>query len=853
MSTKIIEVTGSEPVVTVDQDVSNVSVVNQPIEVIVQSAVAVGNATIRNALGAIDPIWYDKVNGVFGFIDRSEVVRSELIVDASATPDYAGEFTGVVNLDSEQFDIFPIQIAGAITEFDFGNIASGQTVTVICSQSATPGFIDESSPAWANWFWTNNNNEFPNQTGATFIIKVLWTGNTYYASLIEFDTVIPESQVGIPVSPVAPENPEPGWLWYDTTTNSLMIYVDGSWLIAGGGGGANVIVSETQPTDPPPAVGDLWYDTGVTPAQLRIYNGSSFEIVNPADQGPRGFTGSRGAMGYTGSAGSDGTDGFTGSRGFDGSIGFTGSRGDSGFTGSASTAQGPKGFDGSRGFTGSRGNKGYTGSQGSTGPIGETGYSGSRGFQGYTGSLGDQGFTGSASTIAGPTGFTGSTGSGFTGSVGDQGIQGFTGSRGLDGTGASMPEPPADGEQYARVLEPGETLGDWEIVASASGGDWDGILFDKFALIQQPTLNGDNGFAADSGIAIGKNGLNNVVNSNQHNNLAIGRNTSIEDGKENITIFGSNMPVRINNGWNLPDNSALFGNNETRNFYLGFTLCVKDFSDNSYGSLIDVLELSPVMGVAQSRDMVVTTNGSLMLVNDYDPVDKEQMLHIKSTKVRHSGTVDTSGALAHPEIIRREIYSDPVNIVSSQSDVGATLTEMDEIANPDQTWRSPRNINYISPERTRFRKFAECVNYQAPGDTDPAYPDQSFSGPDMDIDLNRGTIQHKILQNNVTNLQVADSELTDGSQLRSMGLQASEPDPGTSITILLYHKAAIKTIAWPTNFKFLGGDNTLSTQPETLPVQTINGVTFSDIVAVDMICALYDGNTWWSSITRGYS
>ena len=159
MSTKIIEVTGTQPLVTVDEDVSNVSVVNQPINVTVESAVAVGNTTIRNAFGAIDPIYYDKVNGLFGFIDRSEVVRSEKMVDASATPDYAGEFTGVVELDAENFDIFPIRIAGPITDFDFGNIASGQTVTIICEQSMTPGYIDDDPPgSWSNWFWTNNNN-----------------------------------------------------------------------------------------------------------------------------------------------------------------------------------------------------------------------------------------------------------------------------------------------------------------------------------------------------------------------------------------------------------------------------------------------------------------------------------------------------------------------------------------------------------------------------------------------------------------------------------------------------------------------------------------------------------------------
>jgi hypothetical protein len=424
MSTKIIEVTGTQPLVTVDEDVSNVSVVNQPIEITVSSAVAVGNATIRNALGAIDPIYYNKQNGVFGFIDRSEVVRSEKMADPANLPEYAGELTGDIILDAENFDIFVINVSGDIDSITFGNIntaeptmADGQTVTIIGTQSTSnpPGEINQSSGNWSNWFWINDNADLPQGAGDVFMIKVLWTGNTYYASLMEFNTLMPTTQVGIPVGPIAPENPDAGWLWYRYQSNhpdALMIYVNNQWVVAGGGGGASVTVDDQPP--PNPSEGDLWYDTGTAIAPLKIYYEGQWVTANPGPEGEQGFTGSRGSIGYTGSIGFTGSRGFTGSKGDQGATGFDGSastlpgpQGDIGFTGSqgftgSTGAFAAIGFTGSQGFTGSAstapgltGSKGYTGSRGNQGQKGSTGYSGSRGFPGSTGYTGSAGFNGS--------------------------------------------------------------------------------------------------------------------------------------------------------------------------------------------------------------------------------------------------------------------------------------------------------------------------------------------------------------------------------------------------------------------------------------------------------------------------
>jgi len=865
----IIEVTGTQPLVTVDDNVSNVSVVNESVYVTVESAVAVGNTTIRNALGAIPPIWYDKQSGTFGFIDRDEVVRSEKMVDAASTPIYGGASPtsqSVVSLDAEQYDIFTIQIAGRITGFDFSNanggtIASGQTVTIICSQSTTPGYIDTGSDDWANWFWTNNNNQFPMGQYDTFMIKVLYTGNTYYASLIEFDTVMPDSQVGIPVGPDAPVNAEPGWLWYRYTASepdALMIMLPGSWggwtEISGSSGGASVHVGD-EPGPPNPEVGDLWFNTSRNPDTLQVYNDNKW---NDSE-------GLQGPIGYTGSQGIKGPQGFDGSSGNDGDVGFTGSRGDKGFNGSRGF-NGSKGFDGSKGFNGSKGDQGIIGFTGSKGDIGFTGSASTApGLLGFTGSKGDIGFTGSASTAPGPIGSTGFTGSrGYTGNPGDNGQRGFSGSQGFtgsqgpagadgaNGTGAIDSDVDPDGKQYARVRTDPQGEGFWEeVVSTGGGGDWDGILYDKPAVIQQ-RLGLSDFNQNDSGIQIGKNGFDPndqdplIISAGQHNNLVLGRNTYIRSGGKNITLLGSDL--RPGENLIVSDNTMFLGNPETQTVHLGATLVVEDESFDKYGSIYDVTKISPS---ENNRDLVITTPGSIILANNTGNPD--QGIQINASRLRYRSSLLPGGEDADTSNIRREIYFDATNILSSATNVEDVATEDNELSQQTATWNARRQLNYISPERIRFRKFAECVNYQRPDSDTPGFPNQSYADTDMDIDLHRGTIQHKILTDNVININITDQEWTSGTTFRAMGPVDHQPEPGTSITIIMYHQDALRTIAWPDNFKFLGGDSALTTDAGDATTQNINGVIINNIAAIDMLHSFYDGQTWWSSITRGYA
>jgi len=909
MSTKIIEVTGTQPLVTVDENVSNVEVVNQPIEITVSSAVAVGNATIRNALGAIDPIYYDKPNGVFGFIDRSEVVRSEKMADPANLPEYAGELTGDIILDAENFDIFVINISGDIDSIQFNNIADGQTVTIIGTQSTSnpPGIINQSSGNWTNWYWINDNADLPQNAGDVFMIKVLWTGNTYYASLMEFNTLMPETQVGIPVSDTPPDNPDEGWLWYryqSTDPDALMIYVDSDWVVAGGGGGASVHVGETEP--PNPTEGDLWYDTGTAINPLKIYYDNSWVTANPGQEGPRGFTGSRGPIGFVGSRGFTGSAGFTGSKGEQGETGFNGSastipgpQGDTGFTGSqgftgSTGAFAAVGFTGSRGETGYTGSastalgpQGYTGSQGSTGPLGQTGYSGSRGWTGSTGFTGSQGeasttpgpvgstgftgsigFTGSqgeASTTPGPVGSTGFTGSiGFTGSQGDQGDIGYTGSA---GQGIMDEDAPPDGLQYARVRQPGEAEGDgtWEPIEATGGGEWDGILYDKPAVIQQPNniTDFDN---SQSGITIGKNGFDDLnqpipVQIGQHNNIVIGRGSRIYSGLENVICLGSQNELSdgTQGGTQIRDNSVVLGNLDSQNIYLGGIATILDESLNKWGNDLNVMVVSPIL---PDRNLAITAEGSVVIANKFDPADPDQLLQINATRVRHRGSLDPeTGDQAYPYVMRTEIYPEFTNILSARPHVFNPATEDDEINSVFSTWSEMRSINYFSPERIRFRYYAECVNQEKPGAPPQGITQTIYADATMNIDLHRGTIQHFILTEDVVNINITSKTLVDGSPLRDMGFSEFMAEPGTSMTLILYHQDSLRTIDWPRDignqagqFMFLGGDELLSTEVGNLPDPIgINGEFISNIMAIDMLHAFYDGITWWGSITRGYA
>lgn len=132
------------------------------------------------------------------------------------------------------------------------------------------------------------------------------------------------------VGPTPPANPEAGWIWLDTTDDSLHIYDGTNWVDFTGGGS---VPGPAGPAGPAGAMGPQGPEGTPGP-------------VGPA--GPQGAQGAVGATGATGQQGTAGTAGAAGPQGPAGTIGPQGPAGNMGAQGPAGTAgpQGPAGVQG---------------------------------------------------------------------------------------------------------------------------------------------------------------------------------------------------------------------------------------------------------------------------------------------------------------------------------------------------------------------------------------------------------------------------------------------------------------------------------------------------------------------------
>jgi len=158
---------------------------------------------------------------------------------------------------------------------------------------------------------------------------------------------------GSPVAPTITKGGVNGYVVFDTTSNVLYVYGNGSWRNVSG-------------TGPQGEKGDKG-DTGAT--------------------GPQGIAGSAGAQGIQGI---QGVQGIQGPKGDSGARGLQGIQGIQGLTG-ATGSQGIQGIQGPIGLTGPTGATGSTGATGATGPAGTNGTNGTNGAAGATGSTGPSG------------------------------------------------------------------------------------------------------------------------------------------------------------------------------------------------------------------------------------------------------------------------------------------------------------------------------------------------------------------------------------------------------------------------------------------------------------------------------
>jgi len=203
-----------------------------------------------------------------------------------------------------------------------------------------------------------------------------------FANLNDYKVEI-TSSTGSAILPVGSEEdrdvePVAGYIRFNTDKGQFEGYDGTDWSTVGS---AAVDISATAPENPED--GNLWWDS--TTGNLKIYydDGSGLQWVD-AFVGTPGPAGPAGPIGATGPEGLVGATGFVGASGPLGPVGATGSTGPFGATGST----GPNGLTGA---TGSTGPLGLTGSTGSTGPIGPFGATGSTGPLGASGPAGPMG------------------------------------------------------------------------------------------------------------------------------------------------------------------------------------------------------------------------------------------------------------------------------------------------------------------------------------------------------------------------------------------------------------------------------------------------------------------------------
>jgi len=114
-------------------------------------------------------------------------------------------------------------------------------------------------------------------TDSTYSVKLVGKNVTAYGETFaeNFIRLLENS-----ANNTAPTNPVDGQLWFNTSSstvdsiasNSIGVYDGSKWKALGG-----ATVQTSSPTSP--AEGDMWYDT--TNNQLKVYNGSDWDIVGP--------------------------------------------------------------------------------------------------------------------------------------------------------------------------------------------------------------------------------------------------------------------------------------------------------------------------------------------------------------------------------------------------------------------------------------------------------------------------------------------------------------------------------------------------------------------------------------------
>lgn len=81
----------------------------------------------------------------------------------------------------------------------------------------------------------------------------------------------------VTVSDTAPLDPEQGDLWFESDTGDIYVYYSSTWVDIGGSSVANIAVTTTPPSSP--VNGDLWFDTDTAKTYVYYNDGTSGQWV----------------------------------------------------------------------------------------------------------------------------------------------------------------------------------------------------------------------------------------------------------------------------------------------------------------------------------------------------------------------------------------------------------------------------------------------------------------------------------------------------------------------------------------------------------------------------------------------
>lgn len=81
----------------------------------------------------------------------------------------------------------------------------------------------------------------------------------------------------VTVSDTAPASPEEGDLWFQSSTGDIFVYYSSTWVDIGGTSVANIAVTTTPPASP--INGDLWFDTDTAKTYVYYNDGTSGQWV----------------------------------------------------------------------------------------------------------------------------------------------------------------------------------------------------------------------------------------------------------------------------------------------------------------------------------------------------------------------------------------------------------------------------------------------------------------------------------------------------------------------------------------------------------------------------------------------